>query len=170
MYCGRTCYLLLRNKCFCGAFFLFALFAVVFPLSAAAHGTGYRQLPGDQAVSVEFYYSTGEPMAFAEVMVFSPADSQVEHQNGRADRRGRFSFYPDCPGQWQIRVKDGMGHSVIADFAVAAPQKAAAGPVVLQESGRMPLPQAVVTGIGVILGVFGAMALFLGRGRKSNTP
>jgi nickel transport protein len=60
--------------------------------------------------TVEFSYSDGEPMAYAEVMVFSPENSELEHQNGRTDRHGKFAFCPDMPGAWRISANDGMGH------------------------------------------------------------
>jgi nickel transport protein len=60
--------------------------------------------------AVEFSYSDGEPMAYAEVMVFSPENSEVEHQNGRTDRHGKFVFCTDMPGEWRISANDGMGH------------------------------------------------------------
>jgi nickel transport protein len=78
--------------------------------AAGAHGTAYRVLDDARAVTAEFNYADGEPMQYAEVLVFSPLDEKVEYQNGRTDRRGRFAFYPDTAGTWHIEVQDGMGH------------------------------------------------------------
>ena len=78
--------------------------------SAEAHGTGYRVIRGPAAIAVEFFYSDNEPMSYSEVMVFSPQDKNVEYQNGRTDRQGRFAFCPSVPGKWRIEADDGMGH------------------------------------------------------------
>ena len=59
---------------------------------------------------VEFIYNDNQPMRFAEVLVFSPADNEIEHQNGRTDMNGRFAFYPDASGKWRIQADDGTGH------------------------------------------------------------
>ncbi|MEZ4526459.1 MAG: hypothetical protein R2941_11120 [Desulfobacterales bacterium] len=85
---------------------------------AAAHGTGCRILTEDKAVTAEFYYSGGEPMSYAEVLVFSPEDEKIEFQNGRTDRKGRFAFCPDTPGKWRIEASDGMGHKAVAGVEV----------------------------------------------------
>lgn len=96
--------------------FAACLFAAVFfislavPKPAAAHGTDYRLLDPDSAIVVEFIYDDNQPMRFAEVLVFSPADDEIEHQNGRTDMNGRFAFYPDASGKWRIQADDGTGH------------------------------------------------------------
>jgi nickel transport protein len=80
------------------------------PPDARAHGTDYSLVEGEALTAVAFNYSDGEPMAYAEVLVFSPQDPKVEHQNGRTDKHGKFAFCPDMPGAWRISANDGMGH------------------------------------------------------------
>ncbi len=86
-----------------------------FPIIVSAHGTGYKIIESSKAVVIEFYYSGGEPMSYAQVLVFSPQDQKTEYQNGRTDRKGRFAFYPDISGNWRIEISDGMGHKVQAE-------------------------------------------------------
>lgn len=93
-------------------FLIISCFTFFLPQSVSAHGVGYQVLDTNKAVSVYFYYSTGEAMSYAETLVFSPKDKKVEYQNGRTDQSGRFSFYPDSAGVWNIEVNDGMGHKV----------------------------------------------------------
>ena len=88
--------------------FLFAF--VLAPDHAAGHGTDYRLRDSDAAVVVEFIYSDGKPIPYAETLVFSPEADEIEHQNGRTDKNGRFAFYPDSEGEWRIAVDDGTGH------------------------------------------------------------
>jgi nickel transport protein len=89
---------------------LLAVIPIGLPKDVGAHGTGHRLLKHEPVVAVEFHYSDDTPMRYAEVMVFSPRDLKVEHQNGRTDRNGKFVFCPDVPGKWLIKVNDGMGH------------------------------------------------------------
>ena len=89
------------------------------PFGADAHGTAFKLLQDPTLAAVQFRYSDGEPMAYAEVMVFSPQDTKVEHQNGRTDKLGKFAFCPDMFGAWRITANDGMGHLCEATVKVA---------------------------------------------------
>ena len=85
---------------------------VVFLLAASesfAHGTGFRTSEL-KAVSLEFFYSTGEKMSYREAKVFSPKDSKFAVQSGRTDEAGRFAFTPDSAGEWRVIVRDEEGH------------------------------------------------------------
>ncbi len=96
---------------FAARFFAAAFFInLAAPDFSAAHGTDYRILDSEPATVVEFIYSDNQPMRFAEVLVFSPEDDEIEHQNGRTDMNGRFAFYPDVSGKWRIQADDGAGH------------------------------------------------------------
>jgi nickel transport protein len=104
-------------------FGLCALIQAFYVPCADAHGTAYRVLENAKAVTAEFFYDDRDPMQYAEVLVFSPLDEKVEHQNGRTDRYGRFAFYPADAGTWRIEVKDGMGHMVQGVIEVAPDAK-----------------------------------------------
>ncbi len=99
---------------------LLAGFAAFCPTAGYAHGTVYQVLDTAATITAEFGYTDGQPMPFAEVLIFSPQDTEVEHQNGRTDRHGRFAFRPDVPGTWRVKVDDGTGHRVDARIEVAA--------------------------------------------------
>ena len=86
---------------------------------AFAHGTGAETL-GGKAVAVQLFYVGGEPMPYVEAKVFSPADATAPFQQGRADKLGRVSFYPDTPGNWRVVAVDGEGHAVRAEVPVTA--------------------------------------------------
>ncbi|CAN2044543.1 nickel transport protein [Candidatus Magnetomoraceae bacterium gMMP-1] len=94
------------------------------PQIVAAHGTAYSILNDNNAVTLFFYYSDGEPMNYAEILILSPetagqkSEQKIEYQNGRTDQKGRFAFYPDSAGTWLIEVNDGMGHKVSAEVEV----------------------------------------------------
>jgi len=95
-------------------FILFCLLPAFYclgsPADALAHGTAHKILQDTPSVALEFNYSDGMPMHYAETLVFSPQDTEVEHQNGRTDKHGRFVFCPDARGAWLVKVNDGMGH------------------------------------------------------------
>jgi nickel transport protein len=84
---------------------------------ASAHGVGYRQTD-NKAVALEFYYSTGETMAYQEFRVYSPDDEKNSYQSGRTDEFGRCSFIPEKPGTWRIAVRDDEGHSAEASVSI----------------------------------------------------
>jgi nickel transport protein len=98
-----------RVSAFPIAFLILGLVLCACPGTALAHGVGYRLLSVN-TVALEFFYSTGESMAYQEARVYSPRDEKASFQSGRSDEFGRVSFVPDSPGGWRVVVKDGEGH------------------------------------------------------------
>jgi hypothetical protein len=90
----------------------------VWPGIALAHGVGYRR-SARSAVALEFYYSTGEAMAYQEARVYSPDDARAAYQTGRTDEYGRVSFVPASSGDWRVEVRDAEGHRAEAVVTVA---------------------------------------------------
>lgn len=88
------------------------VWSMAMPFNASAHGTDYRLIGTDAVVAAEFFYSDKTPMRYAEILVFGPKNEKVEYQNGRTDQDGRFAFLAETPGEWQMKVTDGMGHAV----------------------------------------------------------
>ncbi|MCG8683372.1 MAG: hypothetical protein MI892_00735 [Desulfobacterales bacterium] len=84
----------------------------------SAHGIGYLVLENDKAITIACHYSDGTPVRYAETLVFSPRDINIEYQNGRTDRKGRFSFFPEEAGLWRIETTDGLGHKAQRTFEV----------------------------------------------------
>jgi len=104
-----------------------ALAATLAASPAGAHGVGSRSLgPGAQAV--EFYYASGEAMAYASVRLFAPSDPAVPFIDGRADRLGRFAFLPSEPGPWVIDADDGDGHKLSMTVQAGAANEPGASP------------------------------------------
>lgn len=86
-------------------------------MPALAHGVAWTRAEA-QAVVLDFRYSDGEAMAFAEVVVQAPGHGP-RTQTGRTDRNGRFAFVPDMDGEWSVRADDGTGHVLTATPAIA---------------------------------------------------
>jgi nickel transport protein len=150
---------------------LFAAFVwlMAMPFSAFAHGTDYRLIGKDAAVAAEFFYSDKTPMQYAEVLVFSPESDKVEYQNGRTDQNGRFAFLAETPGEWRIKVNDGMGHAVHATVTVnpIKPEPKTVGEISgnrLNEvtKKKAPLFGGASMGVKIVFGLSILSNLFLG--------
>lgn len=120
-----------------------------------AHGVE-GDLSYGEGYCVTAQYDDGEPMSYAAVEIQAP-DSEIEFQNGRTDRNGRFMFQPDAPGRWQAIVKDGMGHRLALDVEAGkdhgAPEKVHAGiPAAGAVQGRFG---NILTGLAIIFGLCG---------------
>lgn len=136
--------------------------ALLFPaLSAAvlAHDLHFT-VGGNQAVVVRLHYVDNTPFNFEAYEVYCQ-DEEHPYQTGRTDRQGRIAFLPDRAGAWRIKVYSEDGHGL--DFRVttdAAARVATADKPAYERYGR------IVAGVGLILGLFGALALYLARKRR----
>lgn len=145
--------------------FAFAMiWMAALPDAVAAHGTGYRVIEEAPVIATEFFYSDKEPMRYAEVLVFSPENNEVEYQNGRTDQNGRFVFYPEMPGKWRIKVNDGMGHAVQAEIPVDSPEIGTEAIKGLADKKTAPAGTAskwlkIMLGLSIVLNFFLGMFL-----------
>jgi hypothetical protein len=80
----------------------------------------------------------------------------VAAQVGRTDRNGRIVFVPDRPGTWRVRAFSEDGHGVDETVAVDA----VAGP---RRGSPADRTSRIIAGLGIILGLFGGIALFYRR-------
>jgi nickel transport protein len=100
---------------------------------AFSHGVGYRRSQ-KQPVALEFYYSTGEVMAYTEVKVYSPDDRVSSYQSGLTDEFGRYSFVPGTEGEWRMVVSDTEGHRAEAVIPVSEAKSPDGAQVTLESS------------------------------------
>lgn len=152
---------------------VFLILSLTLAQTALAHGTDYRILDSEGTIVVEFIYADNQPMRYAEVLLFSPEDDDIEYQNGRTDMNGRFAFYPDAPGRWRIQADDGTGHLERVSIEVGTGDAGEEG--VSSASERTPahghdhhhngLPRiwAVILGISLIMNLFFGLYHFKGR-------
>ena len=129
----------------------------------SGHGVLGEATPG--GIAVTFTYSSQEAMAFAKVTVTSPADRKT-FQVGNADRHGRFCFFPDAPGDWQVTADDNQGHRLTMSVPVTLDQ--------LQGlTGKTAPPAAVsrlertLVGLSLIFGVAGILFYWWARKMKT---
>jgi nickel transport protein len=146
---------------FLGGLALMLITALGMPSQVDAHGTGHRVLNGEHVVALEFYYSDQTPMRYAEALVFSPKDAEVEHQYARLDQHGKFVFCPDAAGQWVVKVNDGMGHAEQATVMVK-PEKASEPTTVPSAPAATAGPDAMVMGIKTVTGLSLILNVYFG--------
>lgn len=133
---------------------------------AQAHGVSitYQETP---AIALEALFDNGEPMAGAQVAVFSPADPQTPWLRGVADEAGRFTFSPDPtqPGNWEVQVRQ-AGHGEILVIPVGSDAAAGSRMPRRSASSLTPLQKGVMLG-SVVWGCVGT-ALFFSRRSKAH--
>ncbi len=140
-----------RDKILVVAFFLQA--GLVY-----AHAVGYKVEKGG-AITISVWYEglSRIPMKEAFVKVFAPGEDEF-FQRGRTDRKGKFSFYPDRPGDWYVLINDGKGHGVALKVRVRKP---GADEIC---SSSLPFYLKILIGLSLIFGLFGALSLWKGPG------
>ena len=147
--------------------FLCALLAAAWALpdAAFAHGVEISETTGQVALrTARFMYSTGEPMLFAKIKVYTPSRPDAPSQESIADLNGYFSFVPFESGDWRLTAEDGMGHKGEIIIAVAGEPETAAAPSEAP-SARMPGLISGVLGLSLILNIF-ALWFFAGLYKK----
>lgn len=132
---------------------------------ARAHAVHYRVLERDGAAVVfEVGFGPKEPASYAAVLVYGPEDREVEHQNGRTDRAGRFAFLPDRPGAWLVTVDAGMGHQVSFEVDVGQPAEGVQQDQAVQGNSLSRREIWIRAGLGVSLLVnLGFLSVLLRR-------
>ncbi len=135
------------------------------PLPAISHGVEGSIAPGGWVVTAR--YDGGEPMSHAKVTITSPTTDQT-FQNGRTDRNGRFAFYPDAQGVWQVVVDDEMGHRLRLSVNVEG-DTLRAGPPAPPAAAAEPANRLGKALFGVSLILFVGAGLLWQRTRKLAT-
>lgn len=145
--------------------FLLTVSVCILPVSAFSHGTQGTVERGGLVVTAQ--YDSGEPMDYAKVTISAPG-AKLPFQSGRTDKNGRFCFFPDGAGEWEVVVDDEMGHRL----AVKLPVDEQLG---LQEGQPNPGPQEAgfsrlqkaAMGVSIIFGFCGLFFWWKGRRRQS---
>lgn len=80
-----------------------------------------------QALEVQATYDTGEPMADAQVAVYSPENPSEPWLTGMTDAQGRFLFSPDLSltGRWDVQIRQ-AGHGDIVSIPIGEAEGAIA--------------------------------------------
>lgn len=137
------------------------LLLTVVPL-ALAHSINYQV--EQKGMAVRAYYSENDAAAYSQYELFGPGDKDP-HQTGRTDKYGYVGFVPDRAGVWKLQV---WGESTHGFHGVTTEIKV--DKALRLEGFKKPMVAAYtkyVTGISLIIGIFGIYSFWLSR-RKEN--
>ena len=126
------------------------------PLAAAAHDLQHGLIEA-RALVLEMRYGDGSPFAFEAYEVYR-GDDEVPHQVGRTDKAGRIAWLPNGPATWRVKAFSEDGHGL--DIRV---EGGPGGTVTATDQSALDRLTRILAGVGIILGVFGALALFYRR-------
>ncbi|MEL7068472.1 MAG: carboxypeptidase regulatory-like domain-containing protein [Cyanobacteria bacterium J06581_3] len=131
------------------------------PQRAIAHGAIIEVTP--EALTIEAAFDNGEPMAEAQVSIYSPTDLKTPWAQGETNEQGQFSFSPDdeIPGQWEVTVRQ-AGHGGTTTFEIGE----STNTVALSGAGSSPAAGATVqkwVSVAAVIWGFIGTALFFSR-------
>jgi nickel transport protein len=131
---------------------------------AQAHSINYQV--EQKGMAVRAYYSAEDAAAYSQYELYGPGDKDP-HQTGRTDKNGYIGFVPDRPGTWKLQVwgESTHGfHGVTTDIKVDKTMGL--------EGFKKPMVAAYtkyVTGISLIIGIFGIYGFVASRKKESPT-
>jgi len=143
-------------------YLLLILLAVICASRAEAHSINYQV--EQKGMAVRAYYSEKDAASYSQYELFGPGDKDP-YQTGRTDRNGYIGFVPDRPGVWKLQV---WGESTHGFHGVTTEIKV--DQALGLEGFKKPMVAAYtkyVTGISLIIGIFGIYSFWLSR-RKEN--
>jgi nickel transport protein len=125
------------------------------PVCAFSHDLRYS-VTEEQAVVIRVHYPDGRGLGFEQYEI-SPLGETGPVQTGRTDARGQIAFLPPGPGQWRVTAFSADGHGVEFTLTTKNGRAAEAKVPIFDRYPRL------ITGLGLILGLFGLVMLFVRR-------
>jgi nickel transport protein len=133
----------------CLDFLMLPAFALTLP--SWGHELEVKTQLAAPAVIVHATYAGTEPVPFAKIQIFSPADPSKEFQAANTDKRGYFSFVPEGSGSWKVVIDDELGHR--KEIAIAVPDSFTNNTSESSNGGSRA--ERALLGIALIFGVTG---------------
>jgi len=131
-----------------------------------SYGHSLNYQVDQKGIAVRAFYSEKDPASYSQYEIYGPGDREdLPHQTGRTDRNGFLSFVPDRAGTWKIKL---WGESSHGFHGFTAEVKVDQG--LNLESFSKPLVALhtkLITGLGLIFGLFGIYALWRSRGKRT---
>ncbi len=129
--------------------------------SLLAHIVQYNV--GQKATYVSVFFDSTHSAAWSSYEIFAP-DASLAYQKGRTDASGVLSFLPNREGKWKVAINAGSDHGehfqeIYIDI----------DPTMVVEKINKPLYAtygALISGISIIIGVFGLWFGLTQRRRK----
>lgn len=117
-----------------------------------------------QSIMVSVSYADESPLAFGYFEIRAMTDDALV-QTGQTDAKGRLVFVPQATERYRVRVFSDDGHGI--DIVVPVD---AAGLATGLERPIFERYARAIAGVGLLLGLFGAIALLrCGRGHPKST-
>ena len=126
--------------------------------AASAHRVHVRELISE--VEIKAWYGGGDPMANADVKVYSIRDEQEKlYLEGKTDENGLYYFTPELgTSSYRVEVED-SGHGNELEFDLTAGSQ--------PEDAELPLYMSVLVGFGFLAGIGGIAAYLSARKMKA---
>lgn len=110
------------------------------------------------ATVLRLSYADGQPFAFEAYELYQPGQDAPE-QVGRTNARGEIIFLPGAQAEWRVKAFTGDGHGV--DQRLHLKTATAASPTAPSNESALPRWSLLLTGLGVIFGLFGLVQLLV---------
>lgn len=132
--------------------------ALLLALPAFAHGTDitYTVDEATDEIALVALFDDGEPMAEAQVVVYSPADLQTPYLRGLADDNGLYNFSLDTgvSGTWEVTVRV-ASHGEVVYIPVSNSGE------IGRMATRTALPRPLLA--GAVIAALGGVAFYYSR-------
>lgn len=135
------------------------LYLILFLFSFSfAHDLQHKVETGKNAVIIYFFFPDNNLFSYENFEIYTPDNQKIPFQVGRTDKLGRVILAPNQEGKWLIKVfsEDGHGKTVYIDVdknLVSTENK----------SSLFNRYNKLITGISLLIGIFGIISLFLKR-------
>ncbi len=126
--------------------------------TASAHRVHVRELITE--VEIKAWYGGGDPMANANVEIYSIRDEQEKlYDEGKTDENGLYYFAPELGTSSYRVVVELTGHKGELEFDLTAGSQ--------PENAELPLYLSVLVGFGFLAGIGGIAAYLSARKMKA---
>jgi nickel transport protein len=111
-------------------------------------------------VEIKSWYGGGDPMAYANVEIYSVRDEQEKlYLEGKTDENGLYHFTPELGTSSYRVVVEASGHGNELEFDLTAGSQ--------PEDAELPLYLKVIVGFGFLAGIGGIAAYLSARKMKA---
>ena len=109
------------------------------------------------AAVVRLTYADGSPFSFEAYEIYQPG-KDIPAQVGRTNAEGQIVFLPGVQTEWRVKAYSVDGHGIDKRLKVEAGSGSSS-----TGNGELPRPLVLLSGLGVVFGLFGVMQLFYRR-------
>jgi nickel transport protein len=112
------------------------------------------EISKQEAAIVSLAYADGHPFIFEAYELYQPG-KDIPEQVGRTNAQGQIVFLPGAQTEWRVKAYTADGHGIDRKLQVTA-----GGNVVATGGSELPRPLVLLSGLGIVFGIFGFIQLF----------